>query len=323
MSDQIVIFHQGALGDFLLACPLIQGIAYGLGVSVYFVIPKKHLGLVENTPYFGGFLSHDSSVFLPFFDDLLWRDAHLPKEFLGARAMFLFGQSKMKDFADRINARLDETRCFWIRSFPVHENGMHVTTFLQHQFEMLGWHINIRPFDLFVGQNPTANKLLGHAPIVIHPGSGGFRKVWPLNNWWNVMAYIRSYYPNVALVVILGPADDVVRPFIMEAQRRLGFMIFDNPDLVSLVHLFKQSCCYLGNDSGVSHLAAASGIPICVIFGPTNPSVWAPLGHIVTVIRDLWDESAIQNSTLSYELRFSIHPDVQVFIEKWIGNNPA
>ena len=42
---------------------------------------------------------------------------------------------------------------------------------------------------------------------------------------------------------------------------------------------------FLGNDSGASHLAAASGAPTLALFGPTDSAVWAPLGRTVATLR--------------------------------------
>jgi ADP-heptose:LPS heptosyltransferase len=41
---------------------------------------------------------------------------------------------------------------------------------------------------------------------------------------------------------------------------------------------------YVGNDSGISHLAAAVGTPVVTLFGPTDPAIWAPRGERVTVV---------------------------------------
>ncbi len=42
---------------------------------------------------------------------------------------------------------------------------------------------------------------------------------------------------------------------------------------------------FLGNDSGASHLAAASGAPTLALFGPTDPALWAPVGPSVATLR--------------------------------------
>jgi ADP-heptose:LPS heptosyltransferase len=41
---------------------------------------------------------------------------------------------------------------------------------------------------------------------------------------------------------------------------------------------------YIGNDSGITHLAAAVGTPVVAIFGATDPAVWAPRGDRVSVV---------------------------------------
>lgn len=61
--------------------------------------------------------------------------------------------------------------------------------------------------------------------------------------------------------------------------------------LVELARSLAGARLYIGNDSGVSHLAAAVGCPTVVLFGPTDPRVWAPRGGHVTVVRGMpWPE---------------------------------
>ena len=49
--------------------------------------------------------------------------------------------------------------------------------------------------------------------------------------------------------------------------------------------VLRDAGCYVGHDSGVSHLAAAFGAPVLALFGPTDPAVWAPVGRRVHVLR--------------------------------------
>jgi heptosyltransferase III len=59
---------------------------------------------------------------------------------------------------------------------------------------------------------------------------------------------------------------------------------------VRIDNLFELACwlatarLYIGNDSGITHLAAAVGIPVVAIFGPTDPGVWAPRGERVRIV---------------------------------------
>ena len=50
---------------------------------------------------------------------------------------------------------------------------------------------------------------------------------------------------------------------------------------------------YIGNDSGITHLAAAAGVPVVAVFGPTDPEIWAPRGERVQVLRGALGEITV------------------------------
>jgi len=54
--------------------------------------------------------------------------------------------------------------------------------------------------------------------------------------------------------------------------------------LRTLAGVLARCSVYVGNDSGVSHLAAAVGAPTVAIFGPTDPRVWGPRGPRVQTV---------------------------------------
>jgi ADP-heptose:LPS heptosyltransferase len=64
-----------------------------------------------------------------------------------------------------------------------------------------------------------------------------------------------------------------------------GVPIVSQPDLVGLAALLTTAGAYVGNDSGVTHLAAAVGAPVVALFGPTDVDVWGPRGRNVSIIR--------------------------------------
>jgi len=71
-------------------------------------------------------------------------------------------------------------------------------------------------------------------------------------------------------------------------------------DAVRIADLYEMACwlatarVYIGNDSGITHLAAASGVPVVAIFGPTDPAVWAPRGERVRVVSGKLEEIAVE-----------------------------
>jgi heptosyltransferase-2 len=114
----------------------------------------------------------------------------------------------------------------------------------------------------------------GPAPLAVHAGSGGRRKCWPARHF----AQAASAIGRPALV-LEGPADEeaaaAVRarlPGTVPAATAAHLPLTDLAALLCRCHAF------LGNDSGVSHLAGLLGVRAVAVFGPTDPAVWAPLG---------------------------------------------
>ncbi len=108
--------------------------------------------------------------------------------------------------------------------------------------------------------------------VAIHPGSGSPMKNWPLERWLAVAQAIRAQDPEVEVVFLSG-----------EAEEERGTLPADLPfprwHQVPLAELADRLCgctLYLGHDSGVGHLAAACGLPCLLLFGPTDPALWAP-----------------------------------------------
>lgn len=98
---------------------------------------------------------------------------------------------------------------------------------------------------------------------VIHPFSGSPRKNWPLGNFRAVADRLACRMP---VYWCAGPEEE-----LDEAVRW--------PDLGGLARWLAAAAVYIGNDSGISHLAAACGVPVVALFGPTDPGVWAPRGR--------------------------------------------
>ncbi len=100
---------------------------------------------------------------------------------------------------------------------------------------------------------------------VIHPFSGSPRKNWPIENYRRLAAFLEP------CKWCAGPEEP-----LQNAVR------FD--DLYELACWLASARLYVGNDSGITHLAAAVGTPVIALFGPTDPAIWAPRGSNVRVI---------------------------------------
>ncbi len=111
--------------------------------------------------------------------------------------------------------------------------------------------------------------------VAVHPGSGSPRKNWPADRF---EALARELAQGAPWLLVHGPAEAAQRP----AEGAVAAL---NLPLRVLARVLSAAGVYVGNDSGVSHLAAAAGAPTLVLFGPTDPALWAPVGPRVRVLR--------------------------------------
>ena len=124
-------------------------------------------------------------------------------------------------------------------------------------------------------------------PIVaLHPGSGSEQKNWRLENWVQLGgALLEADSFRGSLIVVSGESDE---PAIAELEAiwkntaRVRFA--KNLPLPHLAALLEHTI-FIGHDSGISHLAAAAGANCILLFGPTDPQIWAPRRENVKIIR--------------------------------------
>jgi heptosyltransferase-3 len=114
--------------------------------------------------------------------------------------------------------------------------------------------------------------------VLIHTGSGSPNKNWPPEHF---AAVVRALRLPVRLVV--GEADGASAD-ALDASLGLRLPRLEHPPLEHLAARLTGCRGYLGNDSGISHLAGLCGAPTLALFGPTDPRVWHPLGPHVEVL---------------------------------------
>ena len=119
----------------------------------------------------------------------------------------------------------------------------------------------------------------------IHPGASVDYKLWSGDYFVELVQRLRQ----CGLRVVWVGAGAMDAAIIAAIRARL-----DEDDTVSacnrlglpeLVALYRRCACFIGSDSGPMHLAAATGIPVFALFGPSKESIWAPLGANSHVLR--------------------------------------
>jgi len=128
--------------------------------------------------------------------------------------------------------------------------------------------------------------------VVIHPGSGGLHKCWHLDNFLAVASKLKTRNlkfktsRGVEVIFLLGPTElDRFSNATIKNINNVARCLTDL-SLTQVVWLLSCSDGFIGNDSGITHLAAGLGVKTLAVFGPTNPAVYGPIGPAVTVFAD-------------------------------------
>jgi heptosyltransferase III len=146
--------------------------------------------------------------------------------------------------------------CDFYRALPPADFDGHATDFFAQQ---VGAPLGLTPK---IGIMASGHR----STVVIHPFSGSARKNWPLGRFRELASRLSRQVEWTA-----GPEEK-----LPEATR------FD--DLGELAQWMAGADLFIGNDSGITHVAAALGMRTLALFGPTSPRTWAPRGENVQVL---------------------------------------
>lgn len=139
--------------------------------------------------------------------------------------------------------------------------------------------------DLAAGQARLAEAgLPANADIaIIHPGSGGRHKCWHPDNFRGLAEALRPR--GITPVFLFGPAEEERFSDADKQAFSKTAAVLSHLTLTETLQVLSAADLFVGNDSGISHLAGCLGKRTIALFGPTNAAHYRPLGHRVTVFQ--------------------------------------
>jgi lipopolysaccharide heptosyltransferase I len=152
-----------------------------------------------------------------------------------------------------------------------------------------------------VGRLFEENRINTNSKIVI---------INPFTNWESKNWFLESYFKlanelikNGYHVIFTGSQDDKEAIDSFEAAEKENYSnLAGKTDLQELAEVYRRANLYIGGDTGPTHLAAAIGIPVVALMGPTDPETNGPYGEGHTVIQDnslecirCWDRHCSRN----------------------------
>jgi heptosyltransferase-2 len=285
-TDRILIIRGGGIGDFILILPLLDRLKSEFPGAAVTIIGNPEIAELAIE---GGFAENLYSL-------------------SAAGAASLFRESNPEKRDPRLRIILETTDrviCFLreesgilernlrsyiseVRFVPPPGKEVHAAI---HFIRASGLAINsineiktaikLRPLTQKASDRYFRRFFTGDQPVVaVHPGSGSNKKNWPVNLLAETVRDLMA--TGMAVLLVEGEAD---RDICRNLQELAGpdLPVASCLPLALLGGILHRCRAMLGNDSGISHLAGAIGIPVLAIFGPTAPLVWRPIGPRVVI----------------------------------------
>jgi len=263
-----LVIRPGAIGDFIVSLPALESLR-----TDYFEVwvPSPNVPLVR-------FAHRVRSIASTGLDLLGIADppAGLLDELRSFDSIVSWYGANRAEFRDLIHAL--HLPCLFLPALPPEAAAVHATDFYLEQVRHL-CESTRDPIPRIHCEIQCEVERENFA--VIHPFSGSARKNWPLEKFRQLA---RGLERHMRVDWCAGPDDPPLA----------GAVRIDN--LYELARWLARARLYAGNDSGITHLAAAVGTPVLALFGPTNPEVWAPRGPNVRVVR--WQTEPAAGSAL-------------------------
>lgn len=282
---RILVIRGGAIGDFVLTLPAINLLRDRFPAAHLEILGYKHIvALAEKRFYADASRSIEYAALASFFA----RGAELPSDLADYFQSFDLVVSYLFDPDGIFETNLK--RC-GVDSFLACSSKItgdeHAAAQLARPLAQLDLRLSNRAAKLYpndLDRSFAASFLQSRRPIAIHPGSGSVTKNWPGSNWRNLGQRLLSAGIADRLLLVGGEADAEV---LTEIKSAFGTSVqfAENLPLPQLAAVLEKCALFLGHDSGISHIAAAVGIPCVLLFGPTDPAVWAPANEDVSVLR--------------------------------------
>jgi len=287
VKPRILVIRGGAIGDFILTLPAIRLLRENFPDAQLEILGYEHIiELARGRFYADATRSIEYSAMAGFFIPNSELAPDLVEYFASFQQVvsYLFDP----DLFFENNLRRAGVKNF-LAAYARIDDSQHAAQQLARPLEKMALFLDESAAQLHPSREDQAlaKRFLGEPStnlIAIHAGSGSPRKNWPAENWAALAQWLLRSVPHARLLLIGGEADAAQIATVSGALAGRDVVIAQNLPLPQLAAVLERCRLFLGHDSGISHIAAAVGTPCVLLFGPTDPAVWAPANPAVKVI---------------------------------------
>jgi len=297
----ILVIRPGAIGDALLAFPVL------LALREYYA--GAHLTLVSNAQVLPLALASGVAQKAFDFQDIRWSELFSTT---GIRTSSIQDLLQQTDLAIcwlhdpygivECNVKMAGVKqCIIAPGRPPEGEHVHIVDYLANTVGLSDVRSRFSSLlSLQVVYTMTKDTTTTNRFVAIHPGSGSAQKCWSTSRFASVIE--RLWQQNRPILLLAGPADtervdDLLQQLSSPPTPEM-LKLLTNAPLLEVARHLQQCRGYLGNDSGITHLAAMLGVPTIAIFGPTDPAVWQPVGPFVKVLQGHTLEDVTVDNTI-------------------------
>ncbi len=287
MAGRILVIRGGAIGDFILTLPALRLLREAFPETHIEILGYRHiLALADGRFYANATRSIEYAKLAGFFNPKSELDPELCEYFASFQQVISY-------IYDPDELFLTCLRRAGVKNFlagsPKITAQHHATYQLAQPLEQMALFLSDSSAVLFPNpeDHAAADEHVKHLPlrwIAIHPGSGSEKKNWPVERWLQLIEQLLANHPQTRIVLV-GGESDTARLSDLRHHLQDRVRIFENLPLPVLGAALSRCTLFLGHDSGISHLAAAAGATCLLLFGPTDPKVWAPANPQVKILQ--------------------------------------
>jgi heptosyltransferase-3 len=288
VRPRILVIRGGAIGDFILTLPAIRLLRENFPEAQIEILGYEHIiALAHQRFYAEAIRSIEYSALAGFFVPGSVLAPDLVDYFTSFQQVvsYLFDP----DLFFESNVRRAGVKNF-LPAYVKIDDSQHAARQLAQPLERLALFLEDHAARVHPSEDDQkfARDFLGEStrPIIaLHPSSGSERKNWPLENWAALGRWLAAHELQPRLLLVGGEADHVHLRTLHAAWRETDVLLARHLPLPRLAAVLQQCRLFVGHDSGISHLAAAAGTSCILLFGPTDPVIWAPANAKVHVIQ--------------------------------------
>jgi ADP-heptose:LPS heptosyltransferase len=278
----VLVFHLGALGDFVLTWPLALALGRLHPQSRIICVTHAQKGALAEQALRLESADIDSGGWHALFGDGAALPAPSRKLLESAHSVYSFISDGADAWAKNTRAIAGEATIMFLRS--PREMGLPAGESLVRQLaDAPAAATAVAQILQSISQRGVAPRKPSDGSIIIHPGAGSAAKCWPAERFIELAAALSKQGRRVRFV--MGEVEREKWPAgRIAAFERVG-EVREPPTLVELHRTLQSASLVIGNDSGPGHLAGIIGIPSLILFGQSDPAIWKPLGPAVQILR--------------------------------------